>query len=157
MLNAPADARAAGEPDPLVAPPIYGCWPAQVERVSAAEGGWVNELNLDPRTRAAAGLGARVIREHQEEYMRLAWEQIGEVLTVNHKIRRLQLATKAAAAAYIRTLSPLPGEGATVLMAPTFAMPPKVPCGVSTFTAKTPSGSAFSGGSSRFAVGKPML
>lgn len=121
VLNAPADARAAGEPDPLVAPPIYGGWHAQVERVSAAEGGWVNQLNLDPRTRAAAGLGARVIREHQEEYMRLAWEQIGEVLTVNHKIRRLQLATKAAAAAYIRTLSPLPAESATVVMAPTFA------------------------------------
>ena len=42
--------------------------------------------------------------------MRLAWEQIGEVLTVNHKIRRLQLAMKAAAAAYTRTLSPLPAE-----------------------------------------------
>jgi hypothetical protein len=120
VLNAPAEARAAGETDPLVAPPIYGCWHAQVERVSAAEAGWVTDVNLDPRNRAAAGLGARVIREHQEEYMRLAWEQIGEVLTVNHKIRRVQLAIKAAAAAYTRTVSALPAERATILTAPTF-------------------------------------
>ena len=41
---------------------------------------------------------------NQEQYMRLAWEQIGEVLTVNHKIRRAQLAIKASAAAYTRTV-----------------------------------------------------
>jgi hypothetical protein len=105
----------------VVAPPIYGSWHAQVERVSATQAGWVNELNLDPRNRAAAGLGARVIRAKQEQYMRLAWEQIGDVLTVNHKIRRAQLATKASAAAYARTVSVLPAERATMLMAPTFS------------------------------------
>ncbi|MEP6689805.1 MAG: hypothetical protein ABJD07_01545 [Gemmatimonadaceae bacterium] len=121
VLNAPAEARVAGEADPVVAPPIHGCWHAQVERVNATERGWVNELNLDPRHRAAAGLGARVIRKHQEEYMRQAWEQIGDVLTINHKVRRAQLATKASSSAYARTLSVLPAERATALMAPTFA------------------------------------
>ncbi|MDQ6831277.1 MAG: hypothetical protein M3081_20650, partial [Gemmatimonadota bacterium] len=121
ILNAPADARAAGEPDPIVAPPIYGCWHAQVERVSTVDGGWVNQLNLDPRYRAAAGLGARVVRVHQEEYMRQAWEQIGDVLTINHRIRRAQLAVKASASAYSRTVAALPAERATALMAPAFA------------------------------------
>lgn len=120
VLNAPAEARAAGETDPVVTPPIHGCWHAQVERVSAAEGGWVNTLNLDPRHRAAAGLGVRVVRAHQEEYMRLAWEGIGDVVTINHKIRRAQLATKASASAYSRTVAALPAGRATALMAPVF-------------------------------------
>ena len=34
---------------------------------------------LDPRHRAGGGLGARVIRARQERYMKLAWEQVGEV------------------------------------------------------------------------------
>lgn len=120
VIDAPAEARTAGEPDPLVAPPIYGCWHAQVERVSTSGAGWVRDVNLDPRHRAAAGLGARVIRARQEEYMRVAWQQVGEVLTVNHKIRRAQLAIKAGATAYTRTLATLPAERATILMAPTF-------------------------------------
>ncbi|HEV7509948.1 MAG TPA: hypothetical protein VGS07_34065 [Thermoanaerobaculia bacterium] len=120
VLNKPAEARAAGEKDPVVAPPIHGCWHAQVERVSAAEVGWVNTLNLDPRHRAAAGLGVRVVRAHQEEYMRLAWEGIGDVITINHKVRRAQLATKASASAYSRTVAALPAERATALMAPVF-------------------------------------
>ena len=120
VLNAPADARSAGEVDRLVAPPIYGCWHAAVERVVTPPAGWVNELNLDPRFRAAAGLGARVIRANQEQYMRLAWEQIGDVLTVNHKIRRIQFATKAVSAVYVRTAQALPAERATILTAPVF-------------------------------------
>jgi hypothetical protein len=123
VLNAPAEARAAGEGDPVVEPPIYGCWHAQVARVSSqpADAGWVQTLNLDPRYRAAAGLGGRVIREHQEEYMRIAWQQIGDVLTVNFKVRRAQLAIKAAYAAYTNTLVALPRERASALVAPAFS------------------------------------
>jgi hypothetical protein len=122
LLNAPAAARAGGTVDPLVAPPIYGCWHAQVEQVNAAyASGWVNALNLDPRYRAAAGIGARVIRDNQEKYVRIAWEQIGDVITANHKIRLAQLATKAASAAYIKSFAPLPQDRAVVLAAPTFS------------------------------------
>jgi hypothetical protein len=123
LLNAPAKTRASGSGDPLVAPPIYGCWHAQVDQVSAApaDAGWVNTLNLDPRYRAAAGLGARVIRDNQERYMRIAWDQIGDVLAVNQKVRRAQLATKAAAAAYAKSFAPLPPERALTLAAPVFA------------------------------------
>ena len=123
VLNAPADAQDAGDTDPLVAPPIYGCWPAQVQRVNSApdSSGWVNSLNLDPRYRAAAGLGARVIRKNQEKYMRSAWDQIGDVLTVNHKIRRAQLAIKAAFSVFTKSVLTLPPERVVALASPVFA------------------------------------
>ncbi len=126
VVNAPADARAAGPggpgaADPLVTPPIHGNWHAAVERGDASGTGWVDGLNTDPRYRAAAGLGARVIRKYQERYMRLAWEQIGDVIRVNHAIRRAQLASKAAAAAFTKTLEKLPSSRATAIAAPTFA------------------------------------
>jgi hypothetical protein len=121
ILNAPADTRAQGNADPVVAPPIYGCWHAHVEKVNtpASDAQWVNDLNLDPRYRATAGLGVRVIRAHQDEYLRSAWSQIGDVLTVNRKIRRAQLAVKAASAAYTKSLMPLAPERALSLLAPT--------------------------------------
>jgi hypothetical protein len=126
VLNAADDARAAtggsvSSDDPLVGPPIHGSWLAPAERVSASGTGWVDELNLDPRYRGAAGLGARVIRKNQERYMRLAWEQIGDVVRVNHTIRRGQLATKASAAAYAKTLQALPAARASAIASPTFA------------------------------------
>jgi hypothetical protein len=106
-LNAATDAHENGTGDPIVSPPIYGRWHAHVDRVDPAVSDlhWVEGLNLDPRYRAAAGLGARVARQNQETYMRIAWEQIGDVLAVNRQIRRAQLATKAAAALYAKSLS----------------------------------------------------
>ena len=52
--------------------------------------------------------------------MRVAWEQIGDVLTVNHKIRRAQLATKASAALYARSIQALPRERIVAIAAPVF-------------------------------------
>jgi hypothetical protein len=121
VLNAPADTRDAGAADPLVAPPIYGCWHAQVDKVNVSDTtGWVDTLNLDPRYRAAAGIGARVIRDNHEQYIRIAWEQIGDVITANHKIRLAQLATKAASAAYVKSFTPLPQDHAVALASPVF-------------------------------------
>lgn len=128
-INAPAVALAApaseviGASDPVVAPPIYGCWHAGVDRVDlpVTDPGWVPALNLDPRYRAAAGLGARAVRKNQDAYMRSAWGQIGDVLTVNAKIRRGQLATKASSAMYAKTLVKLDVEYATALSSPVFA------------------------------------
>ena len=107
----------------MVAPPIYGSWHAGVDRVKmpAEDGGWVPALNLDPRYRAAGGLGGRVVRKHQDKYMRSAWEQIGDVLTVNATIRRGQLAAKASTAAYAKTLTRLAPESATALASPVFS------------------------------------
>ena len=81
-------------------------------------GRWVDQLNLDPRYRAVAGLGARVVRANQEQYMRAAWEQIGDVLSVNRQIRRAQLATKAASALYVKSLMSLPAERVLAIAGP---------------------------------------
>ncbi len=74
LLNVPASL--ASEPEgPVLAPPIYGTHQAAVSRVSADDG-WLNELNLDLRSRAAAGLGATAIRDKQEQLMAAAWDQL---------------------------------------------------------------------------------
>jgi hypothetical protein len=62
-----------------------------------------------------------VIRKNQERYMRSAWAQIGDVLTVNHKIRRAQLAIKAAFSAYTKSTLTLAPERITALAAPILA------------------------------------
>ena len=128
VINEPAEAMDAppstgiGAGDPLVAPPIYGSWHAGVDRVKmpAEDPGWIPAINLDPRYRAAGGLGARVIRKHQDQYLRSAWEQIGDVLTVNATIRRGQLAAKASSAAYAKTMVRARVEPAIALASPVF-------------------------------------
>lgn len=87
------------DPDPWVTPPLYGRWHSNTTRLVTTRDGaptpearnWVHELNLDPRHRASVGLGARVVRERQEEFMNAAWAQIGQVLEANRLIRLAQL------------------------------------------------------------------
>lgn len=91
------------EPDPLITPPLYGRWHALTERLITERDGspaphlwnWVHDLNLDPRWRSAAGFGTKVIQENQEAYMEAAWDQIGNVLEANRRIRQAQLAKAA--------------------------------------------------------------
>ena len=123
-VNLPADAQdtgvGAGPQDPLISAPLYGRWHALVDRVApfTDQRNWINELNTDPRFRAVAGMGTKVIQQNQEDYMKLAWEQIGDVLSVNRKIVSLQMAVKASEALYIRNLITLPAEQALALTAP---------------------------------------
>ena len=80
--------------DPIVTPPIYGKWHALVKKVREFDGNlkeWVVDLNLDPRNRAAASIGTQTIRKHQEKFMEMAWQQIGEVNEANQKIREGEL------------------------------------------------------------------
>ncbi|MCI0388962.1 MAG: hypothetical protein MOB07_09400 [Acidobacteria bacterium] len=80
--------------DPLVAPPIYGCWQAARHTVNvppAAPQTWLDELNLDPRHRAVAALGTQVVQTQQEPLMASAWEQLGEIERINQMRRQSQL------------------------------------------------------------------
>lgn len=121
-VNAPADAQAAGEDDPVVSPALYGGWHALVDRVDPdGAGTWINDVNLDPRYRAAAGLGARVIQARQEEYMKLAWEQVGEVIAANRRATFFRFAQKAAERSFAKNFAPLPQEGFLSLTAPVFS------------------------------------
>ncbi|WP_221392469.1 hypothetical protein [Dyadobacter sp. NIV53] len=88
--------------DPVVTPPVYGRWHAMVKRLQlpGENPPWVNTLNLDPRNRAAAGLGTTIIQKNQEDYMRRAWKQVNEVNKANEKIRRGALSKMVSNAIY---------------------------------------------------------
>ncbi|HYD38306.1 MAG TPA: hypothetical protein VEA60_11875 [Allosphingosinicella sp.] len=94
------DAVINANPDPLITPPAYGRWHALTERLLTEPDGspvdnaanWLHDLNLDPRWRVAAGFGTKVVQQHQESYMEAAWEQIGDVIEANRRIRHAQLA-----------------------------------------------------------------
>jgi hypothetical protein len=91
-------------PDPLITAPLYGRWHSLAKRLLKSRDGnnlspnknWVHELNLDPRWRVAAGFGTKVVQENQEDYMKTAWEQVGEVLEANKRIRQAQLAKEVS-------------------------------------------------------------
>jgi hypothetical protein len=123
QVNLPADQQdsgaAAGE-DPVISAPLYGRWHALVDRVQpfATQAGWVNELNTDPRFRAVAGMGTKVIQRNQEDYMKLAWQQIGDVLSMNRKIQSMQLAVKANEALLAKSFVALPAEQALAMSGP---------------------------------------
>jgi len=103
------------DPDPLITAPLYGCWHALTQRLLTNRDGtpapnnsnWVHQLNLDPRYRVAAALGAGVVEANVEAYMNDAWQQIGDVLAANARIRTLQLATEVSAQWYVAHLNPL--------------------------------------------------
>ena len=74
--------------DPMLVPPVYGVWHALVEKVGdGSNPPWVDELNLDFRNRAAAGLGTQVIQKHQEDFMHRAWQQVDQVNEYNKKVQ----------------------------------------------------------------------
>jgi hypothetical protein len=100
-----ADALAADG----VTPPIYGRWHAGVTRVARAAGapGWLEALNLDARYRVAAGLGAQVVQERQEDLMAAVWLQFGEILRANQLLRHAQLAIAASKRIMARHFAPL--------------------------------------------------
>jgi hypothetical protein len=101
--TATAIAGISDDPDPLITSPLYGCWHALTQRLLTNRDGtpaanptnWVHKLNLDPRFRVAASFAADVVEANAETYMNYAWEQIGDVLAANQRIRQLQLATDA--------------------------------------------------------------
>jgi len=118
-----------GDPDPLVTSPLYGRWHAQTQRLLYERNGnsvpnaqnWVHRLNLDPRHRVAAGLGTGVIQKNQEDFMRAAWAQVGDVLEANRLVHLSQLGVGVSSAWYDRHVSSLAAnepERAFVLTAP---------------------------------------
>jgi len=92
-----------GNDDPIVGPPIYGCWQAarhRVELTPATTLNWLDELNLDPRNRAVAAIGTQVVQTQQEQLVASAWEQLGEIERLNQMRRQAQLG-RAVNRAYV--------------------------------------------------------
>ena len=119
MLDTSAGVQPDGAEDPIVGPPFYGRWHALATSVPAdgQRPHWLRELNLDPTLRATAALGAAVVRKHQEDLMQRAWEQIGEVLEANRKLRQAQLAREASRSAQERHFNTLTDDDQRVQVA----------------------------------------
>jgi hypothetical protein len=97
LLDRPAELVRGGETDAIVAPPIYGDKHALV--VELGQGNpppWIPELNLDARTRVAAGLGTQVVQARQEDFVARAWRQLGDVVAANRILRAAQFARATA-------------------------------------------------------------
>jgi hypothetical protein len=111
VLNAPAR-KLAEEPgaDPLLAPPIYGQWHRQEHRLAEDGDDWFHELNVDPRSRVAAGAGAEVVRKYQEDFMQQSWEQVGEVLKANNRLSWGRLGLEVSRRIFERHYRPLPTD-----------------------------------------------
>ncbi|HTM25365.1 MAG TPA: hypothetical protein VL225_09240 [Vicinamibacterales bacterium] len=103
------------DPDPVVTPPLYGTWHALTKRLlkkrdgtpTENTGNWVHQLNLDPRHRSAAGLGTKVVRDRQEDYVNAAWQQVGDVLEANRRMRLAQLGKAASLAWFTKNMTTL--------------------------------------------------
>ena len=129
------------DPSPL-APSVYGGRHARATLpLSPQAPAWVRALNLDPVRRAIAGLGAEVVRRHQEEMMAAIWEQAGEIERANQLLRIGQAARAASTALFQRRVAPdlLRGRdgldlGALLWMAPMLGHLPVAPNGL---TART--------------------
>lgn len=114
LVNQPEEYARSGSPDPIITPPLYGTWHAMTNRVLTDAAGnpiapqenWLHRLNLDPRFRAAAGIGTRVVQDQQEKFMNAAWEQIGDVLAAQRKVWAGQFGLLVSTAWYDRHLLP---------------------------------------------------
>ena len=95
--------------NPVVTPPIYGGKYSDVVRLPEdnAPAGWLKDLNLDPRYRAIAALGTRVVQIQQESLMADAWEQAGAVERANAILRNAQLMRAASSSIYHKHLKKL--------------------------------------------------
>lgn len=105
--------------DPIVTPHIYGRWHALIDRLqNGANFPWVNTLNLDPRNRAAAGLGLSIVQKNQENYMQRAWKQVEQINTANDKIRKAAASRLINNAIYFKRIKHSSGDKAVRLTSP---------------------------------------
>jgi hypothetical protein len=122
----PSDANPDGDPDPVITAPLYGRWPALTNRLYEARDrsllpnnkNWIHQLNMDPRFRVPAGFGTGVIQKNQEAYMQHCWEQLGDVLAINHLIRHGQLSREVSNFFYLKNIVPLSIDKQTLFTAP---------------------------------------
>jgi hypothetical protein len=124
MLNSGQALAAAGTAKspkvPTLSPPIYGEHPANrhVVKSNQVNTRWLDQLNLQPRYRLAAGWGAEVVRRYQDEFMQAAWEQVGEVLAAERAFSLSRLSRDVLKAIERRHLAKLPDHRLMALLAP---------------------------------------
>ncbi|MGC2305291.1 hypothetical protein [Candidatus Binatus sp.] len=90
-------ASALAPSPPAVRPPLYGN-----AYVGTTEAAWYSDLNHDPRTRAAAGLGAQVVREHSDALLAGAWSQAEGLREANQQLRQWEMSRELARSLWAR-------------------------------------------------------
>ena len=110
--------RTVGPEPPVVGLPVYGSIAAGSVAIAS---GWLEDLNLDPRRRASAGLGAQMVRSHQDDLVDEAWRQAGDLQRARREREGAALADFAATRLRVRKIAPLAGAHALVTMAPALA------------------------------------
>lgn len=100
--------------------PIYGAYCAATAEAGpsankspldpGAAPPWLRSVNLDPRYRVAAGLGAQVVQREQDQLVAAAWDQAGQLELVNQWLRQKQSAREVTQAVHdrLKSLSDLP-------------------------------------------------
>jgi hypothetical protein len=79
---------------------------------------WLEQLNLDPTNRVAAGLGSAVIQDLQEELVTSAWDQAGPIREANKRLRVSQLARTISSNIFERCFVPMDHEVLIRLVGP---------------------------------------
>jgi hypothetical protein len=105
VLNLPAANLALGTnaERPPVTPPIFGRRHSGRQTVDAGDtDSWLNDVNLDPRPRAAAGFGALVVEKQQEALMASMWDQLGDIEAANEVLRHGELGLEASKGLFSR-------------------------------------------------------
>jgi hypothetical protein len=117
---ADAYARMFESESSAVGPPMYGRAQASVpfRAPRAAWPRWLRELNTDPRYRAAAALGARVVQRDQEQLVAAAWAQAAQLRAANTVVRHGELAAQVALTIFDRRLRHVPGQALLQITAP---------------------------------------
>ncbi|MEM7338830.1 MAG: hypothetical protein AAF467_09295 [Actinomycetota bacterium] len=105
----------ADAPDPIVTPPLYGSFVADEHAVPKK--GWMREVNTVLRHRMAAGLGADIVRVHQERFMAAAWRQAGQIREARRALNAMRLQAEIARTWKARTDRLDPDAHATVARA----------------------------------------
>jgi hypothetical protein len=78
--------------DPVVVPPVYGVWHCLAQNLNPTNNpSWFEELNLDIRNRAVAGLGTKIVQDKQEDLVNRAWQQVENITSANQKIKEAEL------------------------------------------------------------------
>jgi hypothetical protein len=124
MLNSGHASSLSGTPPPdhvpTLSPPIYGEYPAKRHTVDAAKTSqhWLDGSSCQPRYRLAAGWGAEVVRQNQDEFMQAAWEQVGEVLAAERALSLARLSRDVLKRVEARHLAKLAPERLLAVLAP---------------------------------------
>ena len=105
---------------PTLSPPIYGEFPAKRHTVDTTKvaSHWLDGLSLQPRYRLAAGWGAEVVRQNQDEFMQAAWEQFGDVLAAERAFSLARLARDVLKRIEVRHLAKLSPDRVLAVMSP---------------------------------------